>query len=562
MTLQLLISLLAKTAVLLSFAGGVAFLLRRFSAAARHAVWGVAVVLLLLVPFVSVSLPALTLELPLSDHWIEIPHDAASTAVGDSPAVAAGRVSGNTPAQSVQDEELMIGAFAAAPDDEAAPPKRGTTTRPMTVRLERWILLIWIAGAFVHVFTLLMGVYRVHLITRGSAAPERLQARGNLIAAELDIRQHVRIRCSAQVNVPLTWGLLGPAVLLPEYAKQWTEERLRVVLLHEMAHIKRWDYLTHLVTQFTLAGYWFNPLVWLAVRCLSVEQERACDDYVLQVGTEGHVYAQHLVDIAQAFHTRGMRGAVSMAQTNMLKTRVRAILDGQIDRRPVSAWSGLVTLVAMVATALPLTTVDLKLSASQSGGIGSSVSVAFGHRALETMPTATQAAASIDTLWNYKPEYLFIEAESGTTRGAMQLYEDGEASGGLFVMVPEQSGGASKEPDDYVEYRFEVREPGPFVLWGRVKTLHKHENSFFVSVDGKPEIIWDAPGPDDRHTQLFDRTAREWSWDAVSSREPNTDLVTDPILFNLTAGNHTLYIRNREDNTPARCAAHDERSIL
>ena len=116
-------------------------------------------------------------------------------------------------------------------------------------------------------------------------------------------------------------------------------------------------------------------------------------------------------------------------------------------------------------------------------------------------------------------------------------------------MVPEQSGGASKEPDDYVEYRFEVREPGPFVLWGRVKTLHKHENSFFVSVDGKPEIIWDAPGPDDRHTQLFDRTAREWSWDAVSSREPNTDLVTDPILFNLTAGNHTLYIRNREDNT-------------
>src|SRR5262249_2331131 len=138
------------------------------------------------------------------------------------------------------------------------------------------------------------------------------------------------------VSIPVTWGILYPVVLLPSDADSWSEERRRYVLVHEMAHVKRFDALTQIVGQAAVALFWFNPLVWIAMRLMRVERERACDDYVLRHGTMASRYASDLLAMVRAL--RRQRNAepafatLPMASGSDLEGRMRAILDARQER--------------------------------------------------------------------------------------------------------------------------------------------------------------------------------------------------------------------------------------
>ena len=123
---------------------------------------------------------------------------------------------------------------------------------------------------------------------------------------------------------------------MPDAAAQWPEERTRVVILHELAHIKRRDCLTQALAYLVCAAYWFNPLVWLAARRLRAEREHACDDFVLAAGARGSVYAAHLLDIAQAMRLARFSPvtatSLAMARRTQLEGRLMAILDPAIRR--------------------------------------------------------------------------------------------------------------------------------------------------------------------------------------------------------------------------------------
>lgn len=103
----------------------------------------------------------------------------------------------------------------------------------------------------------------------------------------------------AEVSAPLACGVLRPWILLPEIAREWDEARLRVVFLHESAHVERRDCLAKYVAQGARSLLWWNPLAWMIAARLNHEQELACDDAVLAAGVPADDYAKVLLDVAR-----------------------------------------------------------------------------------------------------------------------------------------------------------------------------------------------------------------------------------------------------------------------
>ncbi len=150
-------------------------------------------------------------------------------------------------------------------------------------------------------------------------------------------------------------GLLRPTVLLPREATQWSNQRLHIVLLHELAHIRRRDCVTQALAELARSLYWFNPLVWLAIRRLLVERERACDDLVLCAGNKASDYAAHLLALVRPLASGGLASAaVTMASSSHLETRLRSILNPRLDRRPLTRAAGVMAAVIAACLVLPL----------------------------------------------------------------------------------------------------------------------------------------------------------------------------------------------------------------
>jgi HEAT repeat protein len=159
--------------------------------------------------------------------------------------------------------------------------------------------------------------------------------------------------------MPFAWGLWHPTILLPTEATTWPPEQMRSVLLHELAHIARWDYPVHLLIEIVRALYWINPLVTLAARRAAMERERACDDIALCHGTSSDAYALHLLDIARLQLQPLPAGATTMAGEPGLFERVRSVMNQGLNRSPVRLAGVLATAGFAFLVATPVATVDL-----------------------------------------------------------------------------------------------------------------------------------------------------------------------------------------------------------
>jgi HEAT repeat protein/beta-lactamase regulating signal transducer with metallopeptidase domain len=336
-----------KATLVLAAAAVASVALSRASAAVRHLVWTLALVSGMVLPVLSMALPRWQLPLVTLQSVVAAPQ-------GTAPNLDAVRAPGLRPERATSSPApVAAGAVQVAP---AAWSSLLPVISPRSA-----LFLIWALGAAVIIGRLAAGLAAVQWMSRRTervtSAPWLAQARR--LAAELDVSPAITFLRSNRASMPMAWGIVHPSVLMPADADNWPAERLRIVLLHELAHVKRRDCLTHVLAQMTCALYWFNPLAWVAARHARTERERACDDLVLAAGTKGPDYAQELIEIARVM--RGGRfpavlagATLAIAHRSQLEGRLMAILDPSVPRSAVSKLRAAGATTAFACALMPL----------------------------------------------------------------------------------------------------------------------------------------------------------------------------------------------------------------
>jgi beta-lactamase regulating signal transducer with metallopeptidase domain len=345
-----------QVTVILSIALGVLPLLRKKSAALRHDVLSTAMVFSILTPVFNLVMPVWSLSAVVSQHPAVVPiREQISALTSPVP---------QTPEPGVAD---------AAPS--------GLSVESDQVRnslwLSSWPALVWATGAFAGLVVLFTGLVRLARVVSASVPmPNGIwrQLAGR-ISSEYGLKSVVHLLESRNSSVLVTWGAIRPRVVLPAGSAEWSEERARIVLRHELAHVRRADWIVQMIAQTVRILFWFNPLVWIVCCRLRLESECACDDIVLSRDINGHEYAEHLLDLARVLNRPGQSwsAALSMARLSTIERRFSAMLDPGLNRYPVNRFA----LFSMVAVGLALT---LSLSAANSatpiGPVAESAAVA------------------------------------------------------------------------------------------------------------------------------------------------------------------------------------------
>ncbi len=195
-------------------------------------------------------------------------------------------------ARSLPIASLLTGAPSAA-----AQPLTNHAGRFTTIALAV-ALTLWIAGALLF---LALWLRRLRIPTHAPASTSASDlATLARLSRRIGLRQTPRLCLSAAESPPFLAGLVRPSIHIPhDLSRQLTPPEFEAVLLHELAHCKRWDNLTRAYVHAVTCFFWFHPLLWWLERRIERETELACDDLVLSSGIPSEVYLQGICKVCE-----------------------------------------------------------------------------------------------------------------------------------------------------------------------------------------------------------------------------------------------------------------------
>lgn len=194
---------------------------------------------------------------------------------------------------------------------------------------QSWIVLGWAIGAFLFSLRFAAGIAYVKYL-RGGAQPADEEWSETLkeLASKLGIQRVVELYESILVQTPLTIGYLKPIVLMPiGLMAGLSTQQVEVILIHELEHIRRHDYLINFIQSLGETILFFNPFVWILSAWIREERENCCDDAVLREGYDPKLYATTLVELESA---RLQHTGLALALTgnkNQLLNRIKRIME-------------------------------------------------------------------------------------------------------------------------------------------------------------------------------------------------------------------------------------------
>ena len=308
-----LLDLAVKGLVLVTAAAGVTLLLRRAPAVVRSLIWNAVVTALVVLPLLTIAGP--DLKVPFLPDIIDLE-------------------------RTVSDTEVLPVDFTppdvSATHSDNAEPQDARAAQPGFLSVPRlpwftWFVLCWVAGLAVMAGRYLTGHMILSRLRRAGFSPagDDLPVTLAELSRYVGLAREVRLLLSARTPVAFTSGLRRPVIVLPAEALNWTASAIRNVLIHELAHIRRRDFLFEILCQIAVTLFWFNPAVWGAAGRLRIERERTCDDMVLREGSRPSDYAGQLLELAgiPSVVQKPLWQGAALSQGGSLKNRLLFILD-------------------------------------------------------------------------------------------------------------------------------------------------------------------------------------------------------------------------------------------
>lgn len=374
----LILEIVLKSFAITSFTFLMLFCLRKQTAALRHQICAISLLSLPLLLIASAWMP--TVPIPVLPAPSTGDTQPSFVLIPDRPTIKAPiaikepifRFQPNSPTSSqTQAQEISI-------EDTYTPS---------------WPLIFWLVGACLLLLGLLFDIGRRNRLKRQATPASQVTWAKHIaqVCQLLRLESVVQILQSTRIQIPLTYGWRKPVVLLPQQAENWPTEQQRIVLLHEMAHIKRKDQLIQSLCHISNALYWFNPLVWVLTRRLQTEQERACDDHVINMGISAPDYATHLLSVARNLNLNPSLATVPFARKADLPNRIRLILNNRVNRKPTHIFisSATILLIGVFTLAIaplhsahqkPTPLIEIPKTQSKKADTSHTIFTPFGFR--------------------------------------------------------------------------------------------------------------------------------------------------------------------------------------
>ncbi len=212
-----------------------------------------------------------------------------------------------------------------------------------------WFAPFWMAGVWIFYLSHVAGWIGVRRLRRRGVcgAPERWQKELARLSARLRVSRPVLLLESSLAEAPLVLGHFRPVILVPlGLLAGLPTEQVEAILLHELAHIRRCDFLVNVLQRSVEGLLFYHPAVWWIARVIRTERENCCDDVVVAMTGNAREYAVALSTLEQN-RWSGREPAVAATGGNLVK-RIRRLLSPQSQN---SAWTPLFAAAVLMATA-------------------------------------------------------------------------------------------------------------------------------------------------------------------------------------------------------------------